>query len=262
MNPQEQAILTLLAECRMATTQQIARLMFNDSISKRSSLRRTNRTTRVLAQKQLIYALPRKIGGWTKGSASYIWRITHRGLQDLKKHSPHISLRYRNRYYPTQHHVEHTLAVTELFVQLKELERQSHVNVLTFQFEPKSWRSYSNRLAEIRHLKPDAYSVVAVGEFEDSYFFELDRSSESLHRVVNTCKKYIHYYHSGIEQHERDVFPFVVWVVPDDKRQRAIQSAINEALDQFQVLFTVITLDEFKLFIQGGHLNEIHTSTE
>ncbi|MCW6677486.1 replication-relaxation family protein [Aerococcaceae bacterium NML180378] len=260
MNPQEVAILTLLAECRMATTHQIARLVFSDSISQRSSLRRANRTTRSLAQRQLIYALPRKIGGWTKGSASYVWRVTHRGLHELKKIHSHLSLKYRNRYYPTQHHVEHTLAVTELFVQLKELERQSHVTVLAFQFEPKSWRSYANRLAEIRHLKPDAYVVVALGEFEDSYFLELDRSSESLNRVVNTCKKYIHYYHSGIEQRERDIFPFVVWVVPDIKRQKAIQSAIDEALHQFQALFTVITLEEFQLFIQGGHLDENNTT--
>ena len=44
-------------------------------------------------------------------------------------------------------------------------------------------------------------------DYEDHYFLEIDRSTESLARIVNTCKKYIEYYRSGIEQRQKEVFP-------------------------------------------------------
>ena len=105
-------------------------------------------------------------------------------------------------------------------------------------------------------MKPDAYLELVNHDYEDYYFLEIDRSTESLARVVNTCKKYIEYYRSGIEQRQKEVFPYVLWVVPDDKRKLVISKAIQKELYNFWELFTVITLDEYSDYIKGGISNE------
>lgn len=73
---------------------------------------------------------------------------------------------------------------------------------------------------------------------------------------MNTCKKYIEYYRSGIEQRQKEVFPFVLWIVPDDKRKLAISKVIQNELYNFWELFTVITLEEYPDYIKGGIANE------
>ena len=192
-----------------------------------------------------------------RGSASYVWQITFQGLKFLKNQDETVVLRYKNKYEPTQHHVEHTLAITEIFVETLEAVRDSEkLSLEIFSFEPNSWRSYQKLSGIGRTLKPDAYLELVNHDYEDHYFLEIDRSTESLARVVNTCKKYIEYYRSGIEQRQKEVFPYVLWVVPDDKRKLAISKAIQKELYNFWELFTVITLEEYPDYIKGGILNE------
>ncbi|EPN8063675.1 hypothetical protein [Listeria monocytogenes] len=47
---------------------------------------------------------------------------------------------------------------------------------------------------------------------------KVDKSTESLTRVVNKSKQYIHYFNLNIEQANNNVFPLVLWLVPDSKR--------------------------------------------
>ncbi|MEG3236133.1 replication-relaxation family protein [Streptococcus suis] len=251
------AILHFLNQARLATTHQLARLFYSDSPSPETAIRRANFTTQRLKKEGLISHLDRRIGGARKGSASYVWQITFQGLKVLKGKDSTIALRYKNRYEPTQHHVEHTLAITEIFVETIEIARSSDtISLENFSFEPTSWRDYQKLSGVGLTLKPDAYLELLNGEYEDHYFLEIDRSTESLARVVNTCKKYIEYYRSGIEQRQKEVFPYVLWIVPDDKRKTAILKAIQNELYNFWELFTVITLDEYQSYIKGGLENE------
>lgn len=251
------AILHFLNQARLATTHQLARLFYSDSPSPETAIRRANFTTQRLKKEGLISHLDRRIGGARKGSASYVWQITFQGLKVLKGKDSTIALRYKNRYEPTQHHVEHTLAITEIFVETIEVARSSDtISLENFSFEPTSWRDYQKLSGVGLTLKPDVYLELLNGEYEDHYFLEIDRSTESLARVVNTCKKYIEYYRSGIEQRQKEVFPYVLWIVPDDKRKTAILKAIQNELYNFWELFTVITLDEYQSYIKGGLENE------
>ncbi len=101
-------------------------------------------------------------------------------------------------------------------------------------------------------LKPDAFVRLTIGEFEENYFFEADNATEHIGRVIAKCKQYIAYFNTGIEQRENEVFPLVVWIVPDEKRKIAILNRIKEDLDAYWELFEVVTLDGFSGFIQGG----------
>lgn len=250
-------ILYFLSQARYATTNQLARLFFASSVRADTAIRRTNFALQSLKKAGLVSHLKRRIGGVRRGSASYVWQITFQGLKLLKSQDDSITLRYKNQYEPTQHHVEHTLAITEIFVETLETVRDSEkLSLETFSFEPNSWRSYQKLSGIGRTLKPDAYLELVSQEYEDHYFLEIDRSTESLSRIVNTCKKYIEYYRSGIEQRQKEVFPYVLWVVPDDKRKLAISEAIQKELYNFWELFTVITLEEYPDYIKGGIANE------
>ena len=254
-------ILYFLSQAIFATTNQLARLFFADSARFETAIRRANFTMQSLKQAGLISNLKRRIGGARRGSASYVWQITFQGLKFLKNQDETVVLRYKNKYEPTQHHVEHTLAITEIFVEtLETVQNSEKLSLETFSFEPNSWRSYQKLSGIGRTLKPDAYLELVSQEYEDHYFLEIDRSTESLARVVNTCKKYIEYYRSGIEQRQKEVFPYVLWVVPDDKRKLAISKAIQKELYNFWELFTVITLEEYPDYIKGGILNESEES--
>jgi Replication-relaxation len=76
----------------------------------------------------------------------------------------------------------------------------------------------ANLLAAIRDsrggqaiLKPDLYAVTASRDFEDSWFIEVDRGTESLPTLLRKCGQYEEYRRSGVEQRDRQVFPLVLW---------------------------------------------------
>ncbi|WP_261291956.1 replication-relaxation family protein [Streptococcus suis] len=142
---------------------------------------------------------------------------------------------------------------------METVRNSQKLSLEAFSFEPNSWRSYQKLSGLGMTLKPDAYLELVSQEYEDHYFIELDRSTESLARIVNTCKKYIEYYRSGVEQRQHGVFPFVLWIVPDNKRKLAISKAIQTELYNFWELFTVITLDDYQNYIKGG-IDELEKS--
>lgn len=113
-------ILYFLSQARFATTNQLARLFFASSARADTAIRRTNFALQSLKKAGLVSHLKRRIGGARRGSASYVWQITFQGLKLLKSQDDSIVLRYKNQYEPTQHHVEHTLAITEIFVETLE----------------------------------------------------------------------------------------------------------------------------------------------
>lgn len=245
------SILKLLKDCRYASTRQLADLYFANSHSPRTATRRANLATKTLFETGYITHLKRRIGGRRSGSGSYVWSITKTGLKHLRLNDPQIQVRFRNRYEPTAHHLEHTLGITQVYVELKKLERLGKIELEAFSFEPASHRSFAKFTQNVI-LKPDAYTKLVVGNEEEFIFFlELDKDTESLNRIVNQCKKYIQYFNTGIEQRETGIFPQVVWVVPDRKRQTAIENRIQEEINSYWTLFEVINLEEFPDFVIG-----------
>ena len=103
-------ILYFLSQARYATTNQLARLFFADSARFETAIRRANFTAQSLKKAGLVSHLKRRVGGARRGSASYVWQITFKGLKLLKNQDDSIILRYKNKYEPTQHHVEHNFS--------------------------------------------------------------------------------------------------------------------------------------------------------
>jgi hypothetical protein len=70
--------------------------------------------------------------------------------------------------------------------------------------------------------------------------------------VRDKCAHYIEYRKTRIEQKQRGVFPYVLWIVPSVKRKESIKNVISEHFPHDANLFIVITPDEFEPLIVGG----------
>src|SRR5215212_1432858 len=70
--------------------------------------------------------------------------------------------------------LHHTLALAELYLQLRQAEQQGRLELLVLETEPRSWR----RLADGDWLKPDLHVVVGLGDDALHSFVELDQGTE------------------------------------------------------------------------------------
>jgi len=244
LHGRDQAILNTLYNSRLMTSGQISRQHFEpDHANPNAAQRAANRTMNRLQNHGLITSLNRKVGGISGGSAGFVWELTQPGTRLVNLGLDDQS-RKRN-FEPSQHFIKHTLGVSELNVQLLGIDDIGVVNV---QFEPNCWRTYHGST-----LKPDLYAVTSDGEYEDSWFFELDLATEAPSRIVSKCEQYQDYYRSGIEQSDYGVFPAVVWIVPDSKRKASLQSHVaqNAALLNNDI-FVFILPDELEPLIRRG----------
>jgi hypothetical protein len=101
-------------------------------------------------------------------------------------------------------------------------EQGDHTKVVTLQTEPGCWRRFQLGLGGVEVLKPDLYLATVSNEFEDHWFIEIDRGTESTTAVFKKCQTYLAYQRVGHEQQTRGVFPRVLWIVHSRRRQNQL----------------------------------------
>lgn len=247
------AILVSLRSAKYLLTHQIQRLHFADSPTHATAIRAAANAMRKLKGYGLTGHFHRPVGGIRAGSGSYIWHLTEAGqrLLDLreKNEQPRRSRRYLE---PSYMHIKHTLAISECYVQLVEIDRgHRRISLKEVEWEPECWRSYSKDSRE-QILKPDLFASINNGGYEDRWFIEIDLATEAMPVVMDKCRRYYHYFQTGIEQKKHKVFPITVWIVPDANRKRLMQDAIKETFASAAKLFSIITAEEFEALIQHG----------
>jgi hypothetical protein len=261
LSENDRAILHSIEICKFLKTEQISRLHFRENVSKIASLRATTRTLAKLRKCGLIEHLKRRIGGVRAGSTSYIWTLKEAGVQLLemsaivekskqniyKKSGEIVPKKSRKRVYePTLFFLKHTLEIAELYTFLR-----TKTNLQNAEFEPKCWREYSADYGINYTLKPDLYAVTQADNFEDYWFFEVDRDTEAPTRILKKCGVYGKYYITGAEQKRTGVFPKVVWIVPDLKRKETLKRHISEKISELETLFVVVAFEELDGLING-----------
>jgi hypothetical protein len=120
--------------------------------------------------------------------------------------------------------VLHTLAVSELYVRLREAERCNRPDdwrLLDYQAEPESWHHSS-----LGWLKPDAYAVLVRGRWEEHWWLEVDRGTESLPTLRRKLLGYLDSALAG-DQGPHGVLPRVLVTVETDKRRQAVTDLIT-----------------------------------
>ncbi len=176
-----------------------------------------------LVRDRLVATLERRIGGIRAGSTGLIYTLDVAGqrvlqLLDTGQETAHV----RRPWTPGLPFVAHTLAISELYVQLREVERDQDIELVTFLAEPACWQ----RTLTSGVLKPDAYTMLARDDIEDCWNIESDLGTESRSAVRRKLTGYLQAAHTG-QVGPHGVLPRVLVTVPDARRLAVVQDLIS-----------------------------------
>jgi len=250
LSERDQAVLQAIAVHRYFTTRQVERLLFSNHATPESGARCCRRVLARLERWKLVERPIRRVGGLQAGAASSIWMLSSAAqrLRNLQAGRGAVG-RVRE---PGERFIQHYLAIGDAHLALVAATRAGRLDLLTVQIEPQCWRTYTGLAGQRDVLKPDLFAVTASGEFEDHWFIEIDRATESLPTVLKQCQQYEAYRRSGSEQAATGLFPRVLWVVPDDRRAAQLRAALTRARTFDRDLFKVTTAAELITAVTGG----------
>ncbi len=240
----ERRVVETVARLTLVSGRQLSDLFF-DSFSRSSTdARRARRVLARLVEQRALDRLERRRGGVGGGSSAWVYALGPAGRRLVAYWAGEGLPRSRGAHEPGAAWTAHTLAVSELYVRLRQAERAGRVELLAFDAEPACWRRYTQLGGVAGVLKPDAYVRLGVGEFEDSFFVEVDLGSERRGQLTRQHHAYREYFRSGVEQAATGVFPGVLWVVPDARRVALLNDIQRRLPAQARRLFTVATSEQ------------------
>lgn len=248
LGDRDRAILNTVRMHRFLTTAEIERFHFSDHSSSEAASRICRRVLKRLHQLRVLEHLDRRVGGVRAGSTSYVWRVGLLGDRLLRLESTDQPRARRKE--PSLRHLEHCLAVAGTHLALRDVAATGRIELLEVQTEPRCWRtaaSFGDRI-----LKPDLFAVTAAGDYEDHWYIEVDRATESLPTLLRKCAQYEEYRRTGAEQQARGVFPLVVWIVPDKARAAKLAAGIAASRSLDKDLYRICTPASLPALILGG----------
>ena len=191
LNERDLAVVATLSKVRVASVRQLERAHFPNQA------RTARRVLKQLTQRRVVARLGRVVGGVRAGSAGHAYALDVVGQSLSQNGGPAQGSRLRRPWTPGVRFLDHALAVSEVYVQLLEREREGGFELIEFQGEPESWRQFSPHGAPLL-LKPDAFIRLGYPIHEDSYFIEVDRDTESVRTLELKAEIYERYWSSGL----------------------------------------------------------------
>lgn len=247
---------------RYLSTRQITALVFTGHASTESAARTTRRVLARLERDGLIRSLGRRVGGFRAGSDARIWQLAPAGARIL---APEHGRQWRT-HEPSQRFLDHTLAISDIHIVLRQAVDQQHAKHVRVEIEPESWRRFTGLGGQNRLVRPDLSAVIhgqdKEGAFTDRWFIEADMGSESTPTLLNKCRLYMDYYRCGIEQHDTGSFPQVLWVFHGpraDERAHTLQRRILRSPSLEPRLFVCCVVEQLEGALWGTtteHNNE------
>lgn len=256
MSQRQRNILTAFAELRYLSTAQVTRLVFGGfEVTEASAQRMARRELAQMAEARILVKLDHRAGYDRASNRSHVYGVGTMGRRAIEVFRGRGVPRGWTYQEPGGPFVEHTLAVAELYVRLKEAERQGVFTVESFDGEPTAWRSYIGAGGTTSHLKPDAFTLTAQGEFQDSWFIEMDLATERRGAIERKLRAYLSYFRSGVEQTRTGVFPQVIWLVPDLARRQFMEDIIGRIGGPKELFTVAVSSEEIEAFAGGEHLS-------
>jgi hypothetical protein len=246
LTPRDYLIIATLGRVRVATARQIERLWFTQG-TPLSNARMARRTLRRLVDVRALVRLDRPGGGVRGGSPGHVFTLDVAGQRLGAQHVP-----LRRPHPISRTFLDHALEVTEWYVRLLEAERGGGPELLDFRAEPRSWRNFASYAGGRETLKPDAFVRLGSGEWEDQWFLEVDRGTEHTPALKRQLGRYVRYWRSGREQAASEVFPQVLWIVPDQRRHAELVDVIGRLPAETWPLFRVSPTTEAGRLLAGG----------
>lgn len=244
LSERDLAILGSLRQHRFLTARQIEELHFAEHSSGEAGARVCRRVLRRLTRDRLLVRLQRRVGGVRAGSASFVYAIGPAGCRLLDG-----AQRFSE---PSLSFLEHTLAIADAHVGLVKAMRAGQLELVRIEVEPACWRRYTGSGGAPEIVRPDLYVVTGSGAFEDCWFLEIDRGTESPTAIRRKCRAYQAYWQTGREQEAHGAFPLVTWVVPGHEREARLKMLISEARGLNRDLFRVIQSQWLVELMAGG----------
>jgi hypothetical protein len=229
LSARDALVVELVGRFRLMGAEQIREVLFY-GLSSKTPL---DRALKRLTEAGYLARLGRMVGGFGGGSGQYVYQLGRAGWRYLGKGGGYRPLRVIDH---------HTLTIAECFVMLKRLERGGELAVLTYEADPASRRTVGDIL-----LTPDTYAELGVLATRQKFAFwlEIDRDTENAEIIRGKCVRYWR----AFQVWDGDVFPYIVFVVPDGLRRRELERVIAGGPDEAQDLFRVYELDTFSELI-------------
>jgi hypothetical protein len=224
-------ILRDLATFRLMSGQQLRHSHFHGHASQAAATRAASGTLRRLRTLGVIRPLERRIGGKRAGSEGYLWHLTTAGsrLLALSDDNQATPISRFAAVEPSARMVNHTLAVSEIAVKLRQAEHIGQIEIIKISPEPGCWRPYLGSSGARLILKPDLYAITATpgSDWQNLWFIEVDLATESRATIQTKIAAYQAYRRSGVEQHRTGAFPLVLWLTPSQDRAETILQTIH-----------------------------------
>lgn len=234
------AVLKTVSDLRFVTGNQLTRIHFAGADDAATNARAARRALIRLVRLDCLARLPRRVGGVRAGSAGFVYALGLAGQHLAVLHRWQPDRRRRRSHVPGTFFLDHTLAIAELHTLLIEGDRSRRFELLELSAEPACWRRYGGIGSQGQAtLKPDSYVRLGVGEYEDSYFMEVDMGSEGSQALERKFKQYLAYERSGSEQERHGVFPRVLWLTPTPERVEVIERCVTGLPPASRELFAV-----------------------
>jgi Replication-relaxation len=256
----ERNLVWEVAKLRLATHAQLAALMQagGSEASPASEARAARRVLARLTSLGVLARLERRVGGTRAGSRGYTYYLGPVGQRLIAYWQGRGLIRGRIRPEPGSRYVRHRLAVSELYVGVRQADRDGILDLLAFDIEPDCWRSALDGFGAQVTLKPDAFARIGVGAYEDSFFIEVDLGSESRSVIAKKVRAYLDYFNSGQEQAEHGVFPRVLLLTNSEARRAALVDVCARMPAESWRLFTITTLDRAVEAMNGQVEDDAH----
>jgi len=248
----EREIVETVARLTLVSGRQLSHLFFyiyifsNNSspVSPSTHARRARRVLARLVEQRVLDRLERRQGGIGGGSSAWVYALGPAGRRMVAYWAGEGLPRSRSAHEPGVAWTAHTLAVSDLYVRLRQAERAGRVELLDFDAEPACWRRYTRLGGAAGVLKPDAFVRLGVGEYEDSFLIEVDLGTEHRGQLTRQHRAYGEYFRSGEEQAKTGVFPGVLWIVSDAQRMALLADIHRGLPEPTRRLFTVATSEQ------------------
>lgn len=251
LSQRDRRVLREVQRHRFLRTDHIQRLVFTTHRSSDTAARVCRSVLGRLRRQGLLHALPRRVGGLPGGAAHTVWQLTTLGQRLLNLLNGDGSV---SRFAEVgQLFVQHYLAIADTHLTLLEAHAAQKLELLSAALEPDCWRSYIDGSGVTQVVKPDLAIVTAYEDYEDHWFIEVDRGTESMPTLLRQCQAYARYRATGIEQDRTGVFPRIIWLLPTARRRDLLLDAIGNARQLERGLFyALLTPDQLIDFIPGG----------
>lgn len=231
LTPRDHDLVHVVGLLRLVSGRQLLSLVWPDATE--ADARAARRALVRLTRARVLARLDRRVGGLGRGSDAYTYALDTGGQRLL---APGKARRPR---LPSPAMWRHVLAGSESYVRLAEGLRTSGRVLDEWQGEPECWRRFSAPDGSLARLKPDAFVRVAGLGYTDVTFLETDTGSQSPAVIRAKLASYRAYAMTGAEQAREGVFPRVVFVVPDPRRQDVIVTLLAEQDPDWWPVFAV-----------------------